>query len=106
MFVMIAGVLTVAVILLSQSFFSGFTNNQTKAKTEQKSEDKPVSTYIVAPSDVVPSSAIHLNDQVPTQLKTTPPDNQETKKSFFPEVKTVTAYFSILFRSFISRNAP
>ena len=104
-FILIAGVLTVAVILLSQSFFQNVGNSQAKAKTEQKAGEKPGTTHIVAPSDVVPSSAIHLTDQIPTLLKTSTPE-QEDKKSFFPVVKTVTGFFSILFRSLISRNAP
>jgi cell division protein FtsN len=102
---MIAGVLTVIVILLSQSFFQTVENNQAKAKTEQKSGEKPGTSHINAPSDVVPSPAVHLTDQIPTVLKSSTPE-EEDKKSVFPVVRILTSFFNILLRTTISPNAP
>ncbi len=102
---MVAGVLTVFVILLSQSFYQPVENGQPKAKTEQKAGEHAGATHISVPADVVPSTAIQLADHIPTFLKSLAPD-QEREKSIFPDIKIFAPYFNILFRSIISPNAP
>ncbi len=102
---MTAGVLTVCIILLSQSFYQPVENSQTKAKTEQKAGDQTGATHISAPADVVPSPAIELADNIPTLLKSLT-SGEEGEKTFFPDLEILTPYFNILFRAIISPNAP
>jgi hypothetical protein len=104
-FLMIAGVLTVLVILLSQSFYQPVENGQSKAKANQKAGEQTGATHISAPADVVPSPAIQLADHIPTLLKSFIA-GEEHEKTFFPEIEILTAYFNILFRAIISPNAP
>jgi hypothetical protein len=106
MILMIAGVLTVVVILLSQSFYHPAENDLSKVKTEQKTDQHPHAAIMInAPADVVPSSAIQLDENIPTLLKT-PAAQKENEETFFPGVEIVAPYFKILFRAIISPNAP
>ena len=102
---MVAGVLTVLVILLSQSFYQPVENSVLKAKTEQKAGEHNGATNISVPADVVPIAAMQLADNIPTLLKTLALD-PESEKISFPNIEILTPYFNILFRTIISPNAP
>jgi hypothetical protein len=102
---MIAGVLTVLVILLSQSFYFPAEKDVALAKASQKTEQAPGVTIIHAPADVVPSPPVQLDEISPTSLKTPSPEAKDAKP-FFPVARIVTSYFNILFRAIISPNAP
>lgn len=105
MILMIAGVFTVFVILLSQTFYQPVENNQSGVKTGQKAGEQTGATHISAPTDVVPISAIQLAENIPTLLKSLT-SGDEREKTFFPDLEIFTPYLKILFRAIISPNAP
>ncbi len=106
MILMIAGVLTVVVILFSQSFYRPAESDTSIPNAGQKSDQHPHATIIVnAPADVVPSSAIQLDEHIPTLLKTLT-EQKETEEKFFTGAEIIAPYFKILFRAIISPNAP
>ena len=102
---MIAGVLTVMVILLSQSFYRPIENNLARVKKEQKAGEQTGATRLSAPADVVPISAIQLGENIPTILKSLT-SVDEDEKTFFPDFIIFTPYLKVLFRAIISPNAP
>lgn len=102
---MVSGVLTVLVILLSQSFYQPVENGLPKVKMEQKTGEHQGATNISAPADVVPIAAMQLADNIPTLLKTLCLD-PECEKTIFPDIEILTSYFNILFGDIISPNAP
>jgi hypothetical protein len=112
MILMITGILTVAIILLSQSFYGPVQNSPSKnkaARTEQSKKERRAEDQkkiiINAPADVVASQAVQLDENTPILLKTLTPDQEQTKTAF-PEIKIFASYFRVLFRSIISPNAP
>jgi len=105
MLLMIAGVLTVVVILLAQSVYFPVEKDLALAKAKQKSEHVPGTAMIQAPADVVPSPSVQLDEISPTPLKTSVPAEKDINP-FFPITRIFTPYFKILFRAIISPNAP
>src|SRR5258708_4217375 len=103
MLLMIAGVLTVVVILLAQSVY--FPVEKDLALAKQKSEHVPGTAMIQAPADVVPSPSVQLDEISPAPLKTSVPAEKDINP-FFPITRIFTPYFKILFRAIISPNAP
>jgi hypothetical protein len=105
MLLMIAGVLTVVVILLAQSLYLPAEKDISLAKAKQKTEQGPGTTIIHAPADVVPSPSVQLDEISPTAVKTSTPVEKDIN-SFFPLTRIFTPYLTILFRAIISPNAP
>lgn len=104
MFLLSLGIVTVLVILLSQSLYRPEENQQAKAKTEQKA-DKARVAHISAPADVVPGHSLEYNDLIPTAIK--PAEiRDEPDEQHFAAVRIVSSYFCILFSAIISPNAP
>lgn len=104
-FTVIAGVLAAVVILLSQSFYQQAQDNLKKVKTEQ-STDHAQEVIISAPADAVPgSSAIQMDDNVPTFVKSIPSEDKEQVAVPFA-TKILVSYYRILLRVLISPNAP
>ena len=102
---MIAGVLTVVVILLAQFLYFPAEKDLALDAAKQKTEQAPGATIIHAPADVVPSPSVQLNEISPAALKASIPDVKSTK-TFFPITRIFASYFKILFRAIISPNAP
>jgi hypothetical protein len=105
MILMIAGVLTVVVILLSQSLYFPVENDLALAKKNQKTEQGPGTTITNAPADVVPSPSIQLDEVAPTGAKTATAEEAE-RTPFFHITRIFISYFEVLFRAIISPNAP
>jgi hypothetical protein len=101
---MISGILTVVVILASQSFYHPVKTSVKKTSAEQTKRDGGA-TITNAPADVVPSSAVQLDENTPTPVKNTPVA-QEGKKAVPVAVTILSSYFKTLFRAIISPNAP
>jgi len=95
---MIAGVLTVVVILLSQSLYKETPPSKQKQKTEE-------AVVIQAPADVVPSPSVQMDEVFPTLLKALIRDEEGTA-TFFSTSELFTPYLKMLFRAIISPNAP
>jgi hypothetical protein len=102
---MIAGFLTVVVILLSQTLFFPAENSAPTSKSHSTTEQAPVATILPAPADVVLSPSVQLDEISPTAIKTSVPDTKDAKP-FFLIPGTFSTYFNILFRAIISPNAP
>jgi predicted PurR-regulated permease PerM len=103
-FTIIAGVLAAVVILLSQSFYQQAQDNLRKVKTEQSTDQNEV--VINAPADAVPGgSAIQLEDNIPTLVKSTSSEDQEQTALPFA-TKILVSYYKILLKALISPNAP
>lgn len=103
-FTIVAGVLAAVVILLSQSFYQQAQNNLKKVKTEQTAEQNEV--IISAPADAVPGgSAIQLEDNIPTLVKSVVSEDQEQTALPFA-TKILVSYYRILLKTLISPNAP
>jgi hypothetical protein len=104
---MITGITTVIVILLSQSFFhpAPVKTSLAKPKSEQKANHSGATVIVNAPSDVVPSSTMQLDENAPAQLKSLP-SHQRPRKVFFSDIRIFTSFLQTLFRTLISPNAP
>jgi hypothetical protein len=99
----VAGVLTVAVILLSQSLHLPEirkTSLKEKHKTEQTRD-----RVVLAPVDVVTSPLVQLDEVFPVSLDV-PVIELPEAQSLYSTIQLVVPYFNILFRSIISPNAP
>lgn len=99
---LVAGVLTVLVILLSQSLY--FPSGPSIKKEKQKTEQHGL-TIINAPADVVPTPSVQLNEGLPALLKPVIAA-EENSEPFFTPVEILRPYLKILFRAIISPNAP
>lgn len=102
---MIAGIITVVIILVSQSFYHPPKNGLSKAKSEQNEKQHTGAKIISAPADVVPSATVQLDENIPTLLKPSTSD-PERESIVSPHVKIFASYFKTLFRAIISPNAP
>lgn len=103
---LLAGLLAVGVILLSSSFPTNRATKETaKAKTEQNSDEK-AQTFVSAPTEAIPGTAVKIHDSAPSLLETLVPAEEE--KSELPQAlaKELVRYFKVLFTAFISPNAP
>jgi hypothetical protein len=103
---MISGVLTVAVILLSQSLYFPGEKDHALRKADTSTEQAPGTTIIQAPADVVPSPSVQLDEVAPTALKKVPVPAEAHGKRTFPVSRILSSYFINLFRAIISPNAP
>jgi hypothetical protein len=102
---MIAGVLAAVIIAFSQSFYHQTKASVSKSKTEQNSDDH-TQTFLSTPSDAVsPSSAIQLNDQVPS-LKESVDFEKKIQSPLIIQGDVFVKYLKVLFRVIISPNAP
>jgi len=100
---MIAGIVTVLVILLSQAFYQpGAANKLSKKEQQTEKTDKHVS---VAPSEVVPSPAVQLDKSTPGLLEILAPE-VESEESTFPASDIAISFVKTFLRTAISPNAP
>ncbi len=101
-FLLASGLCAVAVILLSQVFYTG--NPSTKGKTE-KSKDKSA-VVIQAPSDMAAQGQVVelIHSQVATVEELHLSSNKNERIVFIQKV--ATDFFKTLFRVIISPNAP
>jgi hypothetical protein len=102
---MIAGILAAFLIVLSQSFYPEGEKKAEKNKTEQQS-DKQSEVSISVPDAVAQTNIVHLDDQVPTVLREEITSEKEQPALSILRPSMATRYFKILFRAFISSNAP
>ncbi len=102
---MIAGILSVAVIVLTQSFYQPSQSFQKKAKTEQADQTSK-EVFINAPSDMVPhGNTVAVNEHSPSLAeKISGP--AEPKKTVVVAKKILVNFFKTLFQVFIAPNAP
>ncbi|MGC4021830.1 MAG: hypothetical protein QM734_07730 [Cyclobacteriaceae bacterium] len=97
-----AGICTVAVILLSHSFYQSA--DIAKAKSEKAKDKKEVSIH--APSDVTTQShSVELNEHQPAVVEDISSPKAQNETLVFIE-KTTIKFFKTLFRAIISPNAP
>jgi hypothetical protein len=105
-FLMIAGILSVVIIVLTQSYFQPTESLQKKAKTEQSTEEQENQTFINAPSDMVPhGNAVAVSDSPASVPEKTSNPNESNKSSVVVK-KVLVTFFKTLFRVIISPNAP
>ena len=103
---MIAGILSVAVIVLTQSFYDSTETSQKKAATEQTPEQNTHAVTISAPSDMVPhGNAVAVNHQQPSVLEKFSRIEKPKRTSVIIK-NTVVTFFKTLFRVIIAPNAP
>ncbi len=103
-FLLLVGILSVVVIVLTQSFYKPVSDEKAKAKTEQ-SDSKDQAT-IHAPSDVVANGntlAVNNNEALVPQQTVV---SEETKKVITIVRQGLFKFFRILFRTTIAPNAP
>lgn len=102
---MIAGILSVVVIVLTQSFYQPSESFQKKAKTEQADQNsKEVSIH--APSDMVPhGNTVAVNESTPSIAERVG-STDEPKKAVVVVKKVFITFFKTLFRVIIAPNAP
>ncbi len=103
-FLLIVGILSVLVIVLTQSFYKPVADEKAKVKTEQNDSKNQVTIH--APSDVMANGntlAVN-NDQevVPNQV----PISEEPKKVVAVIRQSLFKFFRTLFRTTIAPNAP
>jgi hypothetical protein len=104
-FIMMGGILTVMIILLSQSFYHPVEKNLSKGKEERRDHRHGDPKIVNVPGEVVPSATVALDKNIPTLLKSLI-STQKREKTTYPEVRIFTSYFKTLFRAIISPNAP
>jgi hypothetical protein len=102
---MIAGILAAFLIVLSQSFYPEGEKKAEVSKTEQQSE-KQTDVSISVPDAVAQTNIVQLDEHAPSlvQEELTLEKKQPTQSIIRPTV--AARYFKILFRAFISSNAP
>jgi hypothetical protein len=100
---MVAGVLTVGVILLSQTV--KLPNQPKTHATKNSKQTEHTAQVVQAPSDVVTSPSVQLNDVFPIALKATEPQPVEADFDQ-PNTQIRIPSLSVLFRTLISPNAP
>jgi ABC-type transport system involved in cytochrome bd biosynthesis fused ATPase/permease subunit len=105
-FLMIAGILSVIVIVLSQSFYESSEIAHKKTTTEQEDNQSSTQTTISAPSDMVPhGNAVAINEDIPSAPEKIG-SKDEPKKIVSVTKKVFSTLFKTLFRVFIAPNAP
>lgn len=103
-FLLLIGILSVAVIVLTQSFYTPVCDEKAKAKTEQS--DSKDHTSIHAPADVVANGntlAVSNNEAIVSQHAAV---SEETKKVIAVVRQGLFKFFRTLFRTSIAPNAP
>lgn len=102
---LVAGILSVLVIVLTQSFYKASVNDisikQSKEPQEQTSQ-----SIVSAPSDVVPHSNAVVLDDVMVVSPQKNIGNDQPKKVAVVSKKVFVALFKTLFRVTIAPNAP
>ncbi len=102
---MIAGILSVAVIVLTQSFYMPTESFQKKAKTEQ-TPDQDNQVFVSAPSDMVPhGNTVAVNENTPSIAEKIGSTDQPKKVTAVLK-KVFVTFFKTLFRVIIAPNAP
>lgn len=100
------GLLTVIVILLSQSVYKQTQTGLEKSKTEQTADQDTHKTFVSAPTEAVTSSTVaEVNEQVPSLLEEFVM-NESEEGSFVLQSPLLVRYVKALFRAIISPNAP
>ena len=102
---MAVGILAVAVIVLTQSFYQPTHTTQKKVEgTEQQGSSSK--TVVSAPSDVTnPTNGAAVHEHAPALIEEIAPSPKSEKISQVVR-KTTIQFFKTLFRVFISPNAP
>jgi hypothetical protein len=104
-FLMIAGILSVAVIVLTQSFYQPTESLQKKIKTEQADQNSK-EVFVQAPADMVPHSNTVVANENPPSIAEKINGAAEPKKTTVVAKKILVPFFKTLFRVFIAPNAP
>jgi hypothetical protein len=102
-FMLAAGLLAVAVILISSSMS---VEAQTKKAKAEQNQEEAAQTFVSAPTEAIPGSAVKMEDATPSLLEVLIPSSEEKPIQPSPVAKELVHYFKILFRAFISPNAP
>jgi hypothetical protein len=104
-FLMIAGIVSVAVIVLTQSFYLPSENLQKRAKTEQADQNSK-EVFINAPSDMIPhGNTVAVNENTPSIAEKIG-STDEPKKTAIVAKKVLVNFLKTLFQVFIAPNAP
>jgi hypothetical protein len=101
---MIAGIATVVVILLSQSLYQPSEKASSAVKKEQQKDHTPVQHVSVAP-DVVPGPAAQIDKITPSVVKNFIPD-EASEISIIPDSRVFVSFAKALLQATISPNAP
>ncbi|MCA6379648.1 MAG: hypothetical protein IM574_04345 [Cytophagales bacterium] len=106
-FLMIAGIMAVVVIVLSQVFYEPIQPFQKKVATEQSADKHSTDgTSISAPSDIVSHSNAVVVNHPPAEVNEKLADTEIRKQSLTVVKKAFVSFFNTLFRVIISPNAP
>lgn len=105
-FLMIAGILSVAVIVLTQSFYQPTESSYSQAATKQTPEQTNNDVIIVAPSDMVPhGNTVEVSENSSSIAEKINSSNKPESTSIVVKHVFVT-FFKTLFRVLIASNAP
>ncbi len=99
-----AGLLAVAVILISSSTKQVSAHSKEKAKTEQG--EKSAQTYVSAPTEAIPGSAVKVDEPAPSLQEVLFGVEEEEVEIPTRTGKELMRYMKVLFRAIISPNAP
>jgi hypothetical protein len=103
---MAVGILAVAVIVLTQSFYQP-THITQKKNTNTEQQGATSETFVSAPSDVThPGSSATVQEHSPSSLIEEIAPSSKSEKILPAVRKTTIQFFNTLFRVFISPNAP
>ena len=103
---MIAGIVSVVVIVLTQSFYQPVETHQKKATSEKTAEKGSGQVTISAPSEMVPhGNTLAINPNTPSIAEKIA--GLEKPKASTPTIKKVfVSFFKTLFKVIIAPNAP
>jgi ABC-type transport system involved in cytochrome bd biosynthesis fused ATPase/permease subunit len=106
-FLMIAGIMSVVVIVLSHVFYEPIQPLQKKVATEQSADEHSTDdTAISAPSDIVSHSNAVVVNHPPAEANEKLAATEIRKQSLTVVKKAFVSFFNTLFRVIISPNAP
>jgi hypothetical protein len=106
-FLMVAGILSVIIIVLTQSYYKPVNSFEKKAKTEKADTKKDSQTFVNAPTDMVSNgtTTVVINETpaiAPEKFEGT----EEPKNISVVVKKVVGTFFKTMFRVVIAPNAP
>ena len=105
-FLIVIGILSVAIIVLTQSFYQPVETHVKKANSERSADKNENNVTISAPSDVVPhGNAVALNQSTPSLAEKISGIEKPATTTLVIKKAFVT-FFKTLFRVIIAPNAP
>jgi hypothetical protein len=105
-FLMIAGILSVVIIVLTQSYYQPIKAFEKKSKTEHAANEEERQAFVNAPPDMVPNGSSVVVNETPVIAPEKIDRAEESKNISIVVRKVVGTFFKTLFRVLIAPNAP